>query len=270
MGTAKAGLEWHGSTLLRRVTQVVARGVSGPVIVVKAPGQELPELDRAVLVLEDATEGLGPLQGLAVGLRAAADLAETVFVCSTDLPFLHVAFVRAVMARFAPGSGAERPDVVLPVVHGYRQPLAAGYRADLYPRVERLVAERRLRPAYLFDEVRVDRVGVAQLLADPTMAAADPELDSVLNINAPTEYAVARARPAPEVTVERFGVLASGGRRRPRQVRAATLGEAARAVGLDLDRHVVAAVNGDQIGHDLQLPLVAGDTVSFTSADAGG
>ena len=34
MGTAKAALEWHGSTLLRHVTGIVGRAVDGPVIVV--------------------------------------------------------------------------------------------------------------------------------------------------------------------------------------------------------------------------------------------
>jgi molybdopterin-guanine dinucleotide biosynthesis protein A len=53
-------------------------------------------------------------------------------------------------------------------------------------------------------------------------------------------------------------------------VQAATIGEAAAAVGLELDRHVLAALNGDQTTRDQQLPLMAGDSVSFLSADAGG
>ena len=72
------------------------------------------------------------------------------------------------------------------------------------------------------------------------------------------------------MVVERFGALAGGGRRGPRLVRAASLGAAAAAVGLALDRHVVAAVNGDQMTRDGRHPLVAGDTVAFLSADAGG
>jgi molybdopterin-guanine dinucleotide biosynthesis protein A len=81
----------------------------------------------------------------------------------------------------------------------------------------------------------------------------------------------AQARPAPEVVVERFGVLATrSGARGPRRVRAATLGSAAEQVGLALDRHIVAAINGDQIRGDALSPLLAGDTVSFLSADAGG
>jgi molybdenum cofactor guanylyltransferase len=272
MGTPKASLEWHGSTLLARVTQILARAVPGPVAVVRAPGQQLPDLDPSVVVLEDPAEGLGPLQGLAVGLRAASGWAETAFVCSTDLPFLHVAFVHSVMARFSDLDLAEPrgPDVVLPVVHGFAQPMAAGYRTDLFSRVERLVAQGRLRPGFLFDEVRVARVQEAELLADPVLAGADPRLDSVLNVNSPQDYEQARARPAPDVVVERFGVLANRGGGGPARCRAATLSEAARAVGVTWDRHLVAAVNGDRVGHNAHLPLVAGDTVWFMPADEAG
>ena len=108
------------------------------------------------------------------------------------------------------------------------------------------------------------------LLADPGVAAADPALDSVQNVNTPEEYERARARPAPDVTVECFGALARVDRRGPRTVAAATLGEAAVAVDVALDRHVVAAINGDHIVRDARLPLVVGDTVAFLSADAGG
>jgi molybdopterin-guanine dinucleotide biosynthesis protein A len=48
------------------------------------------------------------------------------------------------------------------------------------------------------------------------------------------------------------------------------MASAAAAAGLALDRHVVAALNGDQITRDGELPLAAGDTVFFLAADAGG
>lgn len=276
MGTAKAGLEWHGSTLLRHVTGVVARIVDAPVVVVAAPGQELPELDPTVVVRRDPEEGRGPMQGLAVGLAAAAEYAETAFVCSTDLPFLHTAFVRAVLRGFDTGYDAtdaptDPPDVVLPFVRGYRQPMAAGYRTDLVPRIEKLLEAGRLRPAHLFEECAVRRLDDADLLADPALARVDPELDSIINVNAPEDYRTARSRPAPEVVVERYGVLAtSGGERGSRRIRAASVAAAAEQVGLAFDGHIVAAVNGDQIRGDGSLPLLAGDTVSFISADAGG
>ena len=275
MGTPKAALEWHGSTLLRQVTGVVRRAVDGPVVVVRAPGQDLPDLDPEVLVHDDPEEGRGPMQGLAVGLAAAAAHAEVAFACSTDLPFLHSAFVTAVLRGFDVDEGRtsdeSRTDVVLPFVHGYRQPLAAGYRTDLAPRINALLEQGRLRPAHLFEECNVRQLDESALLADRRLAAADPALDSVVNVNAPDDYTEARSRPAPEVVVQRYGVLATrGGDRGPIRIRAASIGEAAEQVGLAFDGHVLAAVNGDQIRGDGRDPLLAGDTVAFISADAGG
>src|SRR6185312_14133492 len=68
MGTPKAALEWHGSTLLRRVVGIVARATNGPVVVVRAIGQDLPGLPEGTLVADDPREGKGPVQGIAAGL----------------------------------------------------------------------------------------------------------------------------------------------------------------------------------------------------------
>jgi molybdopterin-guanine dinucleotide biosynthesis protein A len=269
MGRPKAGLHWHGSTLLHRTTALVARTVGGPVLVVAAPGQELPELPPRVEVVADPVEGLGPMRGLATGLAALVGRSPVAFVCSTDLPFLHPALIRRVLRGFA-GPGGDAVDVVLPVARGHRQPLAAGYRTALAGLVERLLGEGDLRPGMLFRHCRVARLDDAALLDDPDLARHDPRLDSLVNVNEPDDYAAALARPEPDVVVERFGALAGGGGRGPRSVRAASLGAAAAAVGLALDRHVVAAVNGDQMTRDPRLPLVPGDTVAFLSADAGG
>jgi molybdopterin-guanine dinucleotide biosynthesis protein A len=266
MGRSKAALDWHGSTLLYRTAALLGRTLDGPVVVVAAPGQGLPALPAAVTVVADPVEGLGPMQGLAAGLAAVTDRAEVAFVCSTDMPFLHPAFVGRVLAGFA-GSDV---DVVLPTAGGFRQPLAAGYRTALAQLFGKLVAEGHRRPGMLFEHCRVAQLDDVALLADPVLARHDPDLRSVANINTPEDYAVALAGPAPEVVVECFGALASARGRGPHAVAAATLGAAAAAVGLVLDRHVVAAVNGDQMTRDDQLPVVAGDAIAFLSADAGG
>src|SRR3954454_12550894 len=126
MGSPKAALEWHGSTLLRRVAGIVARGVDGPVVVVRAPGQELPALPDGVELVDDAREGRGPLQGLAAGLAAVREAAPVAFVSSTDVPLLHPRFVRRVVGALDDGA-----DVALPEVGGFRHPLAAAYRTGL-------------------------------------------------------------------------------------------------------------------------------------------
>lgn len=234
MGRSKADLEWHGSTLLRRVVGLAGRGAGGPVVVVRAPGQSLPELPADVEVVEDEVAGRGPLQGIAAGLAALVGRADSAFVCATDLPFLHPAYVRRVLA------GLDGADVALPVVHGFRQPLAAAYRTSLARRVAELLATGSTRPADLLASCDVAVLDEAFLLSDAELLAVDAALDSVHGVNDLAAYDEARARPAPQVEV----LLPDGAVRR---VRAATLGEAAAAAGADLG------------GQDPSTPLAEGD-----------
>jgi molybdopterin-guanine dinucleotide biosynthesis protein A len=268
MGTAKAGLEWHGSTLLRRAAGVVGRGVDGPVVVVRAPGQVLPALPAGVEVVEDAVAGRGPLQGILSGLGAVAGRAAVALVCAVDLPLLHPAFLRRVARELRADAAL---DVALPVALGHAQPLAAAYRTALAPRIAELLDAGRLRPGALFDQARVLTLDAAALLADPVLAAVDPLLDSLRNVNTPEEYREARSRPAPAVRVQCYGPLATGVDRGPRTVRAATLHAAAEAAGVVLDGSVVAVVEEGDGAHsavaDPGAPLVAGDAVAFLPRD---
>lgn len=261
MGEPKGDLEWHGSTLLRRVVGLVARGVEGPVVVVRAAGQPLPPLPPGVEVVDDVEQGRGPLQGVATGLEALAERTGSAFVCATDLPFLHPAFVRAVVRGL--GSG----DMALPVVRGFRQPLAAAYRTSLAGRARSLLAQDRSRVGFLVEGADVAVLDETALLRDVRLARADPTLASIDGVNDRLEYDAARARPAPEVQVQRYGALAGSG---TTTVRAATLGAAAQAVGLLLDRHLLAAIDGDAVVRDPETPLAQGDVVTFLAADAGG
>ena len=236
MGTPKAALEWHGSTLLARITGLLGRTVAGPVVVARAPGQVLPALPGAVEVVDDPTPGQGPMHGIASGLDAVGERAPRAFVCSTDLPLLHPAYIRAVLARLGDGV-----DVVMPQVHGHPQPLAAGYRTAVAAHLHELIAAGRTRPARDLTQLRVVRPGEDELLTDPALATADPQLDSVRNVNRPEEYRELRDRPAPEVTV-----LTGDG---PVRVRAATRGAAAAAVGA--------------IVPDPEGPLVPGDVLDL-------
>jgi molybdenum cofactor guanylyltransferase len=107
------------------------------------------------------------------------------------------------------------------------------------------------------------QLGQQELLAaDPVLAVLDPDLDSVLNINEPAGYRTARARPAPEITIRRFGTLAAG---KPaiEMIRAATVARAAAVAGLVIDGELAVALNGDLIEPDGHTPLVTGDMVYF-------
>ena len=157
---------------------------------------------------------------------------------SSRMPFLHPAFVRAVL-------GALDGDVALPVARGHRQPLAAAYRVGLAPSVAALLDAGGRTPGELFARSRVTVLDDAALRADPAVARLDPELESLTNVNTPAEYAAARARPPAPVVVERAGVR--------RTVRAATLAEAGPGSAVLL--------NGEPVAPDPLLPLVAGDTL---------
>jgi molybdenum cofactor guanylyltransferase len=268
MGTAKAGLEWHGSTLLRHTTGVVARGVDGPVVVVRAPGQALPALPPQIDVVDDPVAGRGPLQGIATGLTAVAGRAPVALVCAVDLPLLHPAFLRRVARELRADAAL---DVALPVALGHAQPLAAAYRTTLVPRIAALLDDGRLRPGALFERSRVLVLDEPALLNDPLLATVDPRLDSLRNVNTPEEYRDARARRAPLVQVQCYGALATGVDTGPRMVRAATLQAAATAMGIVLDRSVVAVLDEgtgtDRTVSDPGTPLVTGDVVAFLARE---
>lgn len=262
MGTPKSSLDWHGSPLLRRVCGLVARGVDGPVVVVRAPGQDLPELPTSVEVLDDPVEGDGPLRGLATGLQALQGRAERAFLCSTDLPLLHPGLPQR-LAR-------EPSDVVLPVVGGRDQPLAALYAVHLAAVAEALLEQGVRRPIALTEHATTTRLDHVALLTSQVLRVADPRLQSLCGANTAEQYAALLGLALPQVTVECFGVLARRAGASSLQVRATRLGEAALATGLALDGHVLAAVNGESTVRDPHFPLVTGDTVALLSADAGG
>ena len=246
MGTPKAWLDWHGAPLLRRVCGLVARGASGPVVVVRAPGQELPPLPDGVRVVADEREGRGPMQGILAGLRAVD--ADVAFVASVDLPQLHPRFVAAVCAR------VDGADAAVPVVDGFRQPLAAAYRAALAPLVAELVDADRLGTASLFERCET------RWLDDL------PHPESVRNLNEPGDYEAALAEPEPLVRARCIGPPSRGAA----QVRAATLGRAAAAMEVELGDHMLAALNGVHVARDPLEPLAEGDDVAFMAADAAG
>jgi molybdopterin-guanine dinucleotide biosynthesis protein A len=253
MGSPKAALEWHGSTLLRRAVGIVGRVVDGPVIVVTAPEQELPALPAGLEVAEDAREGRGPLQGIAAALKQVGERADVVFVTGVDTPLLHPAFVRHVL-----GSLRRDDDVALPRAHGFAHALAAAYRrATTAPQLDAQLARGQLATGPLLALLRVRELDEDALLADPGVAELDPRLQSLLNLNTRGEYASARARRAPRVAVT------TAPDSPPRTVEAATLGAAANAAGIALGTGVVASLAGHGTVCDPHEPLVEGDSLNF-------
>ena len=175
MGSAKALLPFGAETMLQRVIRLLTT-VASPLVVVAAPEQPLPELPASVTVTRDEREGRGPLEGLRAGLKALPGNAEIAYVTSCDVPLLVPAFVHRMVDLLGDH------DIAVVEIDGFPHPLSAVYRRHTLPHVEALLAADRLRPVFLFYEVRTRRVQPAEL------AAVDPQLLTLRNLNTQQDY----------------------------------------------------------------------------------
>lgn len=194
MGTDKAALRRDGVPLLTHVLDALAGAVDGALVVVGAAdtprdlpagADDRPWRERTTVV-RDPVADRGPLQGLATGLAAVSG-AATAFVAAVDLPHLHADLVRAVLAH-----RVDPVEVALPVLDGHRQHLLAAYATDLAPRAAELLDRGERSVGALIAASRVRELDAATLLADPRLAARDPELIGARGVNTPKEWARAR------------------------------------------------------------------------------
>lgn len=177
MGRPKAWLPFGPELLLQRVVRVL-QTIADPVIVVTAPGQEIPPLPGSVFVTRDTVPGRGPLEGLAAGLRALPTGVEFAYGTATDVPFLEPAWVGRLRAIIGDD------DLALPRVGDYHHPLAALYRrAAVLPAIDALLDEGRLRPVLLIEKVRT------RLVSEAELQTVDPSFRTLRNLNSPDDYA---------------------------------------------------------------------------------
>lgn len=178
MGRPKAWLAFGDETLLQRTVRILGEAVA-PVIVVAAPGQDVPALPADVRIVRDEVEGKGPLGGLAAGLAALEGAVDAAYLSACDVPLLKAAFVRRVVSFLA------SEDLAVPRVGEFLHPLAAVYRISTLPQVRELLAAQRLRMQNLFDEVPT------RLIEAHELADIDPDFRSLRNVNTPEEYEAA-------------------------------------------------------------------------------
>jgi molybdopterin-guanine dinucleotide biosynthesis protein A len=178
MGRPKAWLPFAGELMLPRVARLLGEAVH-PLVVVAAPEQDVPPLPDNITIVRDEEKGRGPLQGLKAGLEALRGRADAAYLSSCDVPFLRAAFVRRLIELLGDHT------ICVPRVGDYHHPLAAVYRLEVADVVERLLAEDRLRPFFLFEAVPT-RVAEADDLRD-----TDPTFQTLRNLNTPQEYEAA-------------------------------------------------------------------------------
>ena len=181
MGVSKADLPFGPETMLQRVVRLLSEVVE-PIVVVAAPQQALPRLPEQVILARDHREGRGPLEGLYAGLSAIQLRAEAAYLTGCDVPLLVPGFVRRMIELLGDDEAA------VPVEGDFHHPLAAVYRVSVLPHVAELLEANQLRPVLLYERVSTRRVPLEEL------SVADPELQTLANLNCPDDYFQALAR----------------------------------------------------------------------------
>ena len=176
MGRPKAWLPVGDETMLQRVVRVVGEAV-GPVVVVAAPGQDIPPLPAGVGLARDKAEGLGPLAGLVAGLGALDGQVEAVYLSACDVPFLYSEFIRRICERLGNSTAC------VPEVDGRRHPLSAAYRTSALEVAVRFLAAGNRRMTAFVEAIPTCFLGPADF--------ADMDLLTLWNVNTPDEYSAA-------------------------------------------------------------------------------
>jgi molybdenum cofactor guanylyltransferase len=182
MGTPKALLLFDDEPLIVHLVDALRR-IFAEVVVVTAPGQDLPPMP--VKLVCDEVPYQGPVGGIYYGLTAAR--GEAGFVTSCDSAFLNIDLVLHLVSQIP------EHDVVVPHWQGRFQPLQAVYRRSVLPLLAAQLERGELRPVHLFDRVRTRRID------EDEIRRFDPEGSSFFNMNTPEDYAEAlkRWRPRP-------------------------------------------------------------------------
>jgi molybdopterin-guanine dinucleotide biosynthesis protein A len=174
MGRDKAFLPFGGATLVERVASRLREACADVLVVANDPE---PYQALGLRTVPDALPERRSLVGIYTGVLHAGGPA---FVCGCDMPFLCPALIRrmADLARSA--------DVVIPRVADY-EPLHAVYTPACLEPIKRVLAAGG-RNADLLGDVRTIVLDADEL------RRFDPDLQSLVNLNTPEEYAAAAQR----------------------------------------------------------------------------
>jgi molybdenum cofactor guanylyltransferase len=284
MGRPKALLPFGDEPLIVHIVRALKR-IFAEIVVVAAPGQELPTLP--VKLVRDEVAYQGPVGGIYYGLQATG--GEFSFITSCDVAFVNSPLISYLTSQIS------QYDVVVPYWQDRFQPLHAVYRRTLLPLLAGQLERGELRPVYLFDKVRTRRV------AEEEIRSFDPQGLSFFNMNTPADYQealerwekgplsipVSRSVPV-TCTVELFGAARLLAKTRevslalPVEATLADvysalaaklpilLGRVISADGTDLFSGYACNINGLNFVRTPTAKINSGDKIFILSADAGG
>jgi len=176
MGTDKRVLTVGGQSMLSRVVHTVSSVCERTVVVVAQDESCLADTDFGpdTKVIRDAIPGVGPLGGLLTALSEPD--ASWVLAVAADMPLIHPGVIRLLWESRS-GSRA-----VVAVGPRGREPLLALYHVSCRDTAQAMVGQRRASPLRL-----LEIVPTAEVQAE-ALRTVDPQLQSLLNVNTPSEY----------------------------------------------------------------------------------
>ena len=178
LGRDKASEPLLGRPLLQHVLDRIGSLVE-ELIIVRAPGQTLPEIDTAlpIRLVDDIYPGSGPLGGIYTGLQDAR--AGRCLAVACDMPLLSRPLLGELLRRSA------ECDVVMPVIE-FPEPLHAVYARFCVDAMRERLEGGQLKITGFLGAVHVCYMREAEC------RSFDPDLRSFVNTN--TEEDLVRAR----------------------------------------------------------------------------
>jgi molybdopterin-guanine dinucleotide biosynthesis protein A len=171
LGRDKALLEVAGETLLARAVRTLAQVCDEVLVVGQA---ERTALVPGVRVVPDERPGIGPLGGIATGLRAMT--GDRLLAVATDMPLLSLPLLRHLL-DLSPGF-----DVTIPRVEGRTQQLHAVYARTCLPVIDAQLARDDFKIDRFFDQVHL------RIVDEDEVRRLDPNLRSFRNINTEQDW----------------------------------------------------------------------------------
>ena len=174
MGADKAVLPVGELSLIQRVVAAL-REVVDELLLVGATDSRYAGLGDGSV--DDLVPDAGPLAGIYSALTAMRNSLCLVVAC--DMPFLNIDLLRYMLLE------STGWDVVVPRRAEGLEPLHAVYASSCLKPIKQMLAEGSLCPLDLFPRVRV------RYLEGRELASLDPDGSSFINVNRPSELALA-------------------------------------------------------------------------------
>ncbi|MBI5539024.1 MAG: molybdenum cofactor guanylyltransferase [Bacteroidia bacterium] len=156
-GRNKALLEIDGITFIQRIHQKLSPVFNNVIVV----SNELTDFGiENIVVYSDIIKGIGPLGGIHSALENSIEPA--IFVVSCDMPFVDSEIAVDMTNEFL----KNQPDILVPLIGTYEEPLFALYSKSLVGQIESMVSSTNGRP--VTDLFLISKTNFYEIPENPT------------------------------------------------------------------------------------------------------